>query len=242
MFTLEQLKKEILKNANSQKAKFLAGFFKTGKGQYAQGDIFLGITVLIQRQIAKKYQNLSLSEIQELLASKYHEFRLCALLILVSVYKKADKVNRQKIVNFYLKNTKSINNWDLVDLSAHYILGDFLEDKDKSVLYKLAKSQNLWERRIAIIATFFFIRKDQFTDTFKIAQILLGDKHDLIHKACGWMLREVGKRDEVMLIKFLDKFKGKMPRTALRYAIERFNQQKRLYYLREYQTHPKSAI
>jgi len=232
MFTLEQLKKEILKNANSQKAKFLAGFFKTGKGQYAQGDIFLGITVLIQRQIAKKYQNLSLSEIQELLASKYHEFRLCALLILVSVYKKADKVNRQKIVNFYLKNTKSINNWDLVDLSAHYILGDFLEDKDKSVLYKLAKSQNLWERRIAIIATFFFIRKDQFTDTFKIAQILLGDKHDLIHKACGWMLREVGKRDEVMLIKFLDKFKGKMPRTALRYAIERFNQQRRLFYLK----------
>src|SRR3989338_6251315 len=229
MVKLGRLKKELLKAKDNKKAKFLAGFFKTGKGQYAEGDLFLGLTVPRQREIAKKYPNLTLSQIQQLLNSKYHEFRLCAQLILISKYNKSDEKTKAKIVTFYLKNTKRINNWDLVDLSAEYILGSYLLERDKSVLYKLAKSQNLWERRIAIIATFFFIRKNQFTDTLKIAQILLGDKHDLIHKACGWMLREVGKRDEVMLIKFLDKFKGKMPRTALRYAIERFNQQKRLY-------------
>ena len=232
MVKLGRLKKELLKAKDNKKAKFLAGFFKTGKGQYAEGDLFLGLTVPRQREIAKKYPDLSLSQIQQLLNSKYHEFRLCALLILISKYNKSDEKTKAKIVTFYLKNTKRINNWDLVDLSAEYILGSYLLERDKSVLYKLAKSQNLWERRIAIIATFFFIRKNQFTDTLKIAQILLGDKHDLIHKACGWMLREIGKRDEVMLIKFLDKFKGKMPRTALRYAIERFNQQKRLSYLK----------
>ena len=232
MVKLGRLKKELLKAKDNKKAKFLAGFFKTGKGQYAEGDLFLGLTVPRQREIAKKYPDLSLSQIQQLLNSKYHEFRLCALLILISKYNKSDEKTKAKIVTFYLKNTKRINNWDLVDLSAEYILGSYLLERDKSVLYKLAKSQNLWERRIAIIATFFFIRKDQFTDTFKIAQILLGDKHDFIHKAVGWMLREVGKRNEVLLIKFLDKFKGKMPRTALRYAIERFNQQKRLSYLK----------
>ena len=232
MVKLGRLKKELLKAKDNKKAKFLAGFFKTGKGQYAEGDLFLGLTVPRQREIAKKYPDLSLSQIQQLLNSKYHEFRLCALLILISKYNKSDEKTKAKIVTFYLKNTKRINNWDLVDLSAEYILGSYLLERDKSVLYKLAKSQNLWERRIAIIATFFFIRKNQFTDTLKIAQILLGDKHDFIHKAVGWMLREVGKRNEVLLIKFLDKFKGKMPRTALRYAIERFNQQKRLSYLK----------
>ena len=232
MVKLGRLKKELLKAKDNKKAKFLAGFFKTGKGQYAEGDLFLGLTVPRQREIAKKYPDLSLSQIQQLLNSKYHEFRLCALLILISKYNKSDEKTKAKIVTFYLKNTKRINNWDLVDLSAEYILGSYLLERDKSVLYKLAKSQNLWERRIAIIATFFFIRKNRFTDTLKIAQILLGDKHDFIHKAVGWMLREVGKRNEVLLIKFLDKFKGKMPRTALRYAIERFNQQKRLSYLK----------
>ena len=237
---LLELKKEIKKRANPLKAKLLQRFFKTGKGQYGEGDIFLGLMVPVQREIVKKYQDLSLINIQKLLNSKIHEERLLALLILVLQFKKADKKwfsfakaseDKKRIFNFYLKNTKNINNWDLVDLTAPNIVGQFLLDKDKKILYKLAKSQDLWEKRIAIIATFTFIKNHQFKDTLKIAEILLNDKHDLIHKAVGWMLREVGKRDLVAEEEFLKKHYKKMPRTMLRYAIEKFLENKRRKYL-----------
>jgi 3-methyladenine DNA glycosylase AlkD len=187
----------------------------------------------VQRRVAKKYYDLTLKELADLLNSKIHEQRLIALLILISQYKKANKPEKIKYVKFYLKNTKNINNWDLVDLSCHYILGDYLLDKPRQILYRLAGSKNLWEKRIAIISTFAFIRNKEFIDTLKISEVLLNDKHDLIHKAVGWMLREVGKRNELQLIGFLDKHVKAMPRTMLRYAIEKLNEQKRKYYLKK---------
>lgn len=230
---LMQITKELTGLKDPLKAEFLLGFFKTGKGQYGEGDIFLGITVPKQRQIAKRYVNLSLSDIQTMLNNKIHEFRLVALFILVYKYTKADEKGRKEIADFYLKNTKKVNNWDLVDSSAGYILGEYLADKDKSILYKLARSENLWEKRIAIIATQGFIRRFQFEDTLKIAEMLINDKHDLIHKAVGWMLREVGNRDINTLYKFLDKHYQKMPRTMLRYAIEKFEKPKKEFYMRK---------
>jgi 3-methyladenine DNA glycosylase AlkD len=225
-----ELKKEIIKSADASKAKILQGFFKTGQGEYGEGDIFLGITVPDQRKLAKKYKELELNEIQELLNSKFHEHRLIALLILIEKYEKG---NKKQIVDFYLKNTKNINNWDIVDLSADKIIGDYLFDKDKSILLKLAKSDNLWEKRIAILSTFNFVKKGEAEYTFKIAKILLNDKHDLIHKAVGWMLREVGKRiSEEVEEEFLKKYYKIMPRTMLRYAIERFSEKKRKNYMR----------
>ena len=222
------IKQDLQKLKDPEKAEILSRFFKTGKGEYGEGDIFLGIKVPEQRKIAKNY-NLSLKEIQELLSSNIHEYRLTALFILISKYKKSDK---KQIVNFYLKNTKNINNWDLVDISAPKILGDYLLDKDKSVLYNLAKSNNLWERRIAILSTFTFIRNNQFEDTLNISEILLNDKHDLIHKAVGWMLREIGKKDQEIEENFLDKHYKNMPRTMLRYAIEKFEENKRKFYFK----------
>lgn len=234
MANLKQLKSELNKLADKKQAKILAGFFKTGEGQYGEGDIFLGIKVPVQRRVARGYENLSLTNIKILLHSKIHEYRLIALLILLSQYKKADSLLKDKIVQFYLANTKNINNWDLVDLSCHYIIGDYLLDKDKKILYKLARSKNLWEKRIAIISTFAFIRNKEFNDTIKISEILLNDKHDLIHKAVGWMLREAGKRDEKVLVEFLNKYYKKMPRTMLRYAIEKLSDKKRKFYLDKY--------
>jgi len=231
MNLLQDLKKDFEKLSNPAKAKLLASFFKTKKGEYGEGDVFLGIVVPKQRELVKKYQTLSLSDLQDLLRNTIHEYRLTALFILVFQYKKADKNQKQKIVNFYLKNTKNINNWDLVDLSAHYILGDFLLEKDKSILYQLVKSKNLWERRISIMSTFAFIKKDSFGDTLKISELLLNDQHDLIHKAVGWMLREIGKRDLKIEESFLMKYYQKMPRTMLRYAIEKFEEKKRKFYL-----------
>lgn len=225
--------KDLKQKENPLKAKILARFFKTGKGQYGEGDIFLGIMVPQSRKIAIKYKDLEFNEIEKLLKNKYHEVRLVAILILVHKYKQT-KIEKEKkeIVNFYLKNTKYINNWDLVDLSAHYTVGDYLLNKDKKILEKLAKSKNLWERRIAIISTFAFIYKGQSDWTFRIVKMLLNDPHDLIHKACGWMLREVGKRvSEDDLTSFLDIHGSQMPRTMLRYAIERLPEHKRLYYL-----------
>lgn len=209
----------------------MAGFFKTASGQYGEGDVFLGIKVPAQRMAARGYENLSLADLQNLLNSKIHEHRLIALLILLSQYKKADSAGKKKIVNFYLRNAKNINNWDLVDLSCPNILGNYLLDKPRQILYKLAKSKNLWEKRIAIISTAAFIRNKEFSDTLQIAEILLNDKHDLIHKAVGWMLREVGKRDEAVLARFLYKHYKTMPRTMLRYAIEKLSEKKREYYL-----------
>jgi len=217
--------------ANPEKAKILSRFFKTGKGEYGEGDKFLGITVPIQRQNSKKYINLELKDIQKLLNSKYHEHRLTGLIILTLKYKKADEIFKKQIFNFYLKNTKHINNWDLVDLTAPNIIGNYLLDKDRSLIYKLSLSKHLWERRIAVLSTFAFIRESQLQDTLRVTKILINDKHDLIQKAVGWMLREIGKRNLTIEEEFLKKYFKQMGRTALRYAIEKFPEEKRKYYL-----------
>jgi len=237
----KQVEKELRSLANPAKSKILSRFFKTGKGQYGEGDIFLGITVPVQRKVAERFRELTLIEIQKLLSNLVHECRLTALEILVMQYEHAKKekneVVQNRIITFYLKNTKYINNWDLVDLSASYILGDYLlNNKDakinRKILYKLVESRNLWERRISIISTAAFIRANEFADTLKLANILLTDTHDLMHKAVGWMLREVGKKDEKVLVKFLDAHVQEMPRTMLRYAIEKFPEAKRQAYLK----------
>ncbi len=229
--TLSQLKKELKNLANPKQAKILQRFFKTGPDEYGAGDIFLGIKVPVQRGVAKKYTHLGFDNIKNLLKSKIHEHRLVGILILVSKYKEVGEQEKKKIFSFYLKNHQGINNWDLVDLSASNIVGDYLLNKNKDVLYKLAKSKNLWQKRIAIISTFTFIKNDKFNDTLKISKILLNDDHDLIHKAVGWMLRELGKRDQKIEEEFLKKHIKKMPRTMLRYAIERFEEKKRKSYL-----------
>lgn len=234
---LQGIKRELELSGDSGRAKILSSFFKTGKGQYGEGDVFLGITVPEQRRIAKKYTLLTLKQIKELLQSKIHEHRLTALLILVEQYKLAFKMKKAKqqkvIVDFYLQHTDSVNNWDLVDLTADKILGQYLLDKKKEreLLLKLANSSILWEKRIAIVATFAFIRNHEYTVTFRIAERLLQDKHDLIHKAVGWMLREVGKRNQNVEEKFLRKYAAVMPRTMLRYALEKFSKQKRNQYM-----------
>lgn len=225
------LRRDLKKIRNPQKAKILSRFFKTGKGEYGEGDIFWGITVPLGRTIAKKYSNLTFAQIQELLVSKVHEQRSIALFILVYKYKKEDILGKEKIADFYLKNTENINNWDLVDSSAPYILGDYFFDKEKKTIYKLAFSQNVWERRIAVLTTFGFIRKGSFQDALKIYEVLLKDKHDLIQKAVGWMLREIGKRDLAVELKFLSKHYKNISRTTLRYAIERFDLVRRKHYL-----------
>jgi len=232
MALVENLKKDFSKLANPNKAKILRGFFKTGKGEYGEGDIFLGIVVPEQRKLAQKYfSSLTIEEIQELLNTNIHEYRLTALLMLVNQYKNGNEQVKDKIFRLYLKNTKNINNWDLVDLSARDIIGNYLFDKEKNTLYNLANSHHLWERRIAIISTSEFIRHNKFEDTIKISEILLKDKHDLIHKAVGWMLREVGKRDIKILKSFLSNHYKVMPRTMLRYAIEKLPEKERKAYL-----------
>ena len=228
---LNQIKSDLSQLSNPEQATKLSRFFKTGKGQYGEGDIFLGIPVPKQRKVAKKYFNLPLNDLQELLKSEIHEHRLTALLILLAKYEKKDNSSKDEIFSFYLKNTENINNWDLVDLTAPKIVGDYLFNKEKSILFKLAKSNNLWERRIAVLSTFGFIRKNSFKDALSIAELLLHDKHDLIHKAVGWMLREIGKRDQEIEEQFLRKYNVQMPRVMLRYAIEKFDKKKRKFYL-----------
>lgn len=225
--TAPRVEEALRKHGAAEKAKNSARFFKTGEGQYGYGDMFIGVTVPEQRKIAKQYKDLSLPELKKLLASKFHECRLTALLILVAQFKAGEERTRENIVKFYLANTKRVNNWDLVDSSAPYILGKYLFDKDRSVLYKLAKSKNLWERRIAILSTFWFIREGDFKDALAMGEMLLSDAHDLMHKATGWMLREVGKRSKPTLVRFLNTHKANMPRTTLRYAIERFSKKER---------------
>jgi 3-methyladenine DNA glycosylase AlkD len=215
--------------ADTKKAKILQGFFKTGKGQYGEGDIFLGLVVPVQRRLVKKYISLDLADVQKLLDSRIHEQRLVGLLILVEQYA---KTKDKAIVDLYLDNTRNINNWDLVDLSADRILGEYLYDKDRAILLKLAKSEDLWERRIAILSTFNFLKKGDAVWTFRIAEILLRDRHDLIHKAVGWMLREAGKRvSQEEEETFLKKHYRQMPRTMLRYAIEKFDEKKKEFYM-----------
>ena len=233
MPTLTQLQKELQQLADPKQQEILQRFFKTGKGEYGEGDKFIGIKVPVQRKVAKKYQALSLTDIQTLLNSDIHEYRLTALILLINHYTKANDTNKQKIFDFYLHNTKHINNWDLVDITAPKIVGDYLLDKPRDILYQLARSTNLWEKRIAIIATMTFIKQDDFSDTLKLAEILLNDEHDLIHKAVGWTLREVGKREQSVEENFLNKHYKQMPRTMLRYAIERFDDKRRKFYLKK---------
>jgi 3-methyladenine DNA glycosylase AlkD len=229
---VERTLKEV---ADPVKAAFFPRFFKSGPGQYGEGDIFIGVTVPQNRIVAKKFIDLPLKDVEQLLKSPLHECRLCALLILGMQFKKSDESGRKKIVDVYLKNTKYVNNWDLVDGSAQYILGPWLDGKDASVLDTLAVSGNLWEERIAIVSTFYFIRKGELGHTFRIAKLLMHHEHDLIHKAVGWMLREAGKKDLAALEAFLQKHYKTMPRTMLRYAIEKFEKDR-------YQAYLKGAI
>jgi len=229
--SLIDLRRELKSLASPEKAKLLQGFFKTGKGQYGEGDVFLGIVVPVQRSVAKKHLELSFGDLQKLMDSKIHEERLVALMILVLKQRKATESEKSEMFEFYMKNYDNINNWDLVDLSAPNVIGSYLIDKDKKILYEFAKSSHLWKKRISILSTFYFIKNNQFEDSLKIAEILLNDKHDLIHKAVGWMLREIGKRNLKVEEGFLKKYYKKMPRTMLRYAIEKFEEVKRKEYL-----------
>lgn len=232
----EDVAREINKHKNKKKSIILASFFKTGKGQYGEGDVFLGLAVPVSRQIASKYQETNFESLENLLKSEYHEYRLIGLLILIFKYEGGDEKDKKEVFEFYLKNLEAVNNWDLVDLTVPKIIGRYLwENKAESrkFLYDLVRSKNLWQRRIAILATFYFIKNKDFEDTLKIARILLKDEEDLIHKAVGWMLREMGKRNESFLIDFLDKHTLEMPRTMLRYAIEKLPPAKRLYYLKK---------
>jgi len=230
------VKKELQAIANPEKALLLQGFFKTGEGEYGEGDLFLGITVPQQRTIAKTFKDLPLSEIEVLIHEPYHECRLTALIILVNRFKKTKKeTGRKEIVDLYLRNTASINNWDLVDSSACYILGEYMLDKDRTLIYRLADSDSMWEQRIAVLTTFTFIRNDDFADNLLLAEKLLNHKHDLMHKAIGWMLREIGKRNKSVLVDFLMQYSTQMPRTMLRYAIEKFPEEERQYFLKRKQ-------
>jgi 3-methyladenine DNA glycosylase AlkD len=229
---LHDMRSKLQKLGNKQKARVLQRFFKTGQGEYGEGDIFLGVRVPEIRKLAWEYKGIRITDVRKLLKSQIHEERLLALIIFVIKYSKGNDVVKKRIHELYLKNTRHINNWDLVDLSAEKIVGDYLTDKSKEPLYSLAKSKSLWERRISIMATFHFIKKNNFVETLIVAEMLLTDKEDLIHKAVGWMLREIGKRHLSTEEKFLNEHLQEMPRTMLRYAIERFSESKRQGYLK----------
>lgn len=218
--------------SNPKDADFLQQFFKTGEGQYGHGDRFRGIRVPASREIVKKHPDATLTTAEELLASDFHEDRLVALMFMVRLYKKGDAAQREAVYQSYLANTAHINNWDLVDSSAEWIVGWHLMERSRQPLYRLAKSKDLWERRIAVLSTFYFIKHDEYDDTFTIAEQLLGDKEDLIHKAVGWMIREVANSDGNAARKFLRRHYSKMPRTMLRYAIEKFPEAERQSYLK----------
>lgn len=228
----ENVKNQLLKLGDPVRAVHSLRFFKTGKGQYGEGDKFIGCTVPQTRSVAAMYTNLTLNDVSKLLNDEIHECRLCALVILTNKYSKANELERYEILNFYLANTKRINNWDLVDISAHKIVGEWFKNReDRSLLQELANSKLLWDQRIAIVTTYTFIRNNDFNETLMLSEKFLTHKHDLMHKACGWMLREVGKRDEATLTYFLDKHAHHMPRTMLRYTIEKFPEELRKHYL-----------
>lgn len=234
MTKLSNLKRDLRKYQDKKKAVIFARFFKTGPGEYAEGDQFLGLKVPQVRAVVEKYSDLALTDLKKLLVSKIHEERAAAIVILVKQFKKGDLKVKKRIYQFYLANLAGVNNWDLVDISADRVVGAYLDSSGESrgILYKLAKSKILWERRVAIMATFHFIKKNEFEETLRIAKILLKDKEDLIHKAVGWMLRETGKRDLAVEEKFLKRHYQQMPRTMLRYAIEKFEENKRQAYLK----------
>jgi 3-methyladenine DNA glycosylase AlkD len=228
------LKQALLQLKNPDRAILMARYFKTGKGEYAEGDIFIGLSNPQVHELVKTYwKSIKDAEIQELIDDQIHELRLAGLLVLVAQFAKASSSRQQEIVEFYLKNVQQINNWDLVDSSCYKILGKFLLDKDRQILYDLAASGHLWSERIAVVSTLAFIKNGQFSDIFQLAERFISHPHDLMHKACGWMLREVGKKDELALDEFLNEHYAKMPRTMLRYAIEKMDENKRLGYLRQ---------
>jgi len=235
MNSYNEIKKSLQEhNGTPEKVKILSSFFKTGKGEYGEGDQFLGVTVPDQRKIAKQFfKKVTFDDIEKLLSSKWHEHRLTGLFLLVYRYEKADEKEKKEIYTFYLEHLEAVNNWDLVDTTTPNIVGAYMceHEEEKKKLKKWAKSQNLWERRIAVLATYACIKKGEYNDTIKLAEMLLRDYHDLIHKAVGWMLREVGKKDEKILCNFLDKYAHEMPRTMLRYAIERLEEKMRKHYL-----------
>lgn len=230
--TVQKIKKRLKQLADKGKAEVLQRFFKTGPGEYGEGDVFIGVKVPDLRKVAKVFQDIATEDVIVLLESAIHEERLLALLILVRKYVTGNETAKKRIYRLYLEKTKFINSWDLVDGSAHHIVGDYLMDKNKAPLLRLAKSEDLWERRIAILASFYFIKHGKYEETLKIARILLTDSEDLIHKAVGWMLREIGKRDMILEEMFLQKHYKEMPRTMLRYAIEKFPEPKRQKYLK----------
>ena len=209
--------------SNTEKREIFPKFFKAGKGEYGEGDRFLGVTVPNIRAIAKLHKDISIEEIRDLIQSEWHEVRLCALIIMVEKSKKKDEALRKELFNLYLSQTKRINNWDLVDLSCRFIIGEYLLDKSRDILYQLAQSPLLWDNRIAIVSTYAFIRKGQLEDTYALSDLMMHHPHDLMHKAIGWMLREAGKRDSERLYDYVMSHRADMPRTMLRYAIEKFS-------------------
>lgn len=231
--TAENVKQKLLSFGNAQKAEKSQYFFKTGEGQYGEGDVFIGTTSPENRAIAKEYRDLSFDELKILLNDNIHECRLCALFILVEQFKTKDNDKRKQVYDFYLSQTHGINNWDLVDVSCYFIVGQWLMDRDRAPLYQLAESTNLWEQRIAIVSTMVFVRNNDFADTLKLTEMLMNHNHDLIHKACGWLLREVGKKNEKVLTDFLDVHYKQMPRTMLRYSIEKLTKEQRAHYMKK---------
>lgn len=227
-----RIREEFERLSDKEYAARLQKYFKTEKGEYGQGDRFLGIRVPDIRKLAREHRNISLSRAFELIRSPFHEERMFSLFVLVDHFGRANDEGKKEIYTLYLKNTNFINNWDLVDASAGRIVGAYLFSRSKKPIYALAKSRNLWERRISVMATSYFIGRNEFADTLKIAEMLLNDKEDLIHKAVGWLLREIGKRDFELEESFLKKHCAKMPRTMLRYAIEKFPEEKRKKYLK----------
>jgi 3-methyladenine DNA glycosylase AlkD len=229
---VNEIVKELNNVSSKEKAEILQRFFKTGKGEYGEGDRFIGVVVPDIRKLCKKYyKTLKFDDLDFFVKNSIHEYRLFGLLVLTYQYEKANEKERKEIFDYYLRNSKYVNNWDLVDLTAPKIVGEYLKEKDRSVLYKLVKRKNLWEQRIAILSTFTFIRDNQFVEILDFSAMLINHKHDLIHKALGWMLREVGKREKDVLISFLDTHASNMPRVMLRYAIEKLSEEERKIYL-----------
>ena len=229
---LAQIRKKLRDLASPARRRILTSFFKCGPGEYGEGDEFLGITVPQVRQLIPLGCSLSLYDLRQMLSSRFHEERMLALLIVIENFQMENDAGKKKYFDFYLQNRSAANNWDLVDLTAYKVVGVYLEKRPKALLFKLAKSKNLWDRRIAIVSTLQFIRNENLKPTFALVDILINDSEDLMHKACGWMLREAGKKDQKALEKFLKIYAHKMPRTMLRYAIEKFPESKRQFYLK----------
>lgn len=230
---LKKLIEELKNLGNKRDKEILQKFFKTGPGQYGEGDIFLGIKVPVQRKVAAKYKGLKINDVQKLLDSKIHEERLVGLVIMIHQFEEGNEEIKKKVFEMYMNNSHRVNNWDLVDITAPRIAGAYLLNKDKKILYQFAKEKLLWRRRIAIVSTYKFIKNNQFEDVVKLSEILLNDKEDLMHKAVGWMLREAGKMNKQVLIDFLDKHCKNMPRTTLRYSIEKLSEKEKKYYMKK---------